>query len=122
MKFIRKYFEWPDGRKEWCVTGEFGSLSFWFTEYPKDYELAHGELGYGGVETHYNEKSKPEYLQGNGRDDCMCNVGKCWHDGTSLWASEYWIPHVLPRGDKFIWETLEFNYDLKNKDAENGNT
>lgn len=51
----------------------------------------------------------------------MCNAGKCWHDGTSLWASEYWIPYVLPRGDKIIWETIEFNYNLKNRDENNEN-
>jgi len=116
-KFIRKYFEYPEGRREWCVTGEFGRLSFWFTPYPEGYEFAHGECGYGGVETHYNEKSKPDYLDENSsHNDCMCNAGKCWHDGTSLWAFEYWIPYVLPMGDKYIWQTLEYNYDLKNKE------
>lgn len=115
MAFIRKYFEYPSGRKEWCVTGEFGSLSFWFTAYPDNYEFSDGMPGYGGVETHYNEKSKPEYLSDGGEHlDCICNGGKCWHDGASLWASEYWIPYVLPYGDKYIWEKLEYNYDLKN--------
>ena len=28
----------------------------------------------------------------------------------------------MPRGDKYIWETLEFNYDLKNKDNSDGET
>lgn len=117
MKFIRKYFEFPSGRREWCVTGEFGSLSFWVTPVRPESVENFGAEYYGGVETHYNEKSKPDYIDDkSGHDDCHANSGKCWHDGTSSWASEYWIPYVLPRGDKSIWETLEFNYDLKNKD------
>jgi len=114
VKFVRKYFEYPDGRKEWCVTGDFGSLSFWATEVSEQSKSIFGADYYGGVETHYNEKSKPNYLgENSSHDDCICNAGKCWHDGTSLWASEYWIPYVLPRGADAIWKALEFNYSLK---------
>ena len=121
-KLVRKYFEFPSGRREWCVSGEFGSLSFWCTPSAKIEGLYNDTDFYGGVETHYNEKSKPCYIDDNsGHNDCHANGGKCWHDGTSLWASEYWIPYVLPRGDKAIWETLEFNYDLKNKDDSDDN-
>jgi hypothetical protein len=114
MTFIRKYFEFPSGRREWAVTGEFGSLSFWCSPTQEDTSgFFDGEF-YGGVETHYNEQSKPAYLDDKSKhNDCHVNGGECWHDGTSLWASEYWIPSVLPRGDKCIWETLEYNYDLK---------
>lgn len=115
IKMHRKYFESPDGRREWAVTGEGGSLSFWCSPVREQSRITYGADYYGGVETHYNELTKPDYLQGNGRDDCSINSGKCWHDGTSLWASEYWIPYVLPLGDQHIWETLEFNYDLDGK-------
>lgn len=113
-KFIRKYFQYPSGRREWCVTADFGSLSFWVSGDDKEsYGL------YGGVESHYNEKSKPDYLsEGAFNERCECNAGKCWHDGTSLWASEYWIPSVLPEGQEFIWRMLEHHYDLKHKGAD----
>ena len=114
---LRKKFVFPTEdsippRIEWCVTGDYGSLSFWFTEYPKNYEFAHGEIGYGGVENHYNEKSRPVWqcTDTPSHDNCHCNNGKCWHDGTSLWASEFWIPCILPAGDDAIWQRLEQYY------------
>jgi len=104
-RLVKKYFEYPEDRKEWCVTGEYGSLCFWVTAYKDSH--------YGGVESHYNEKSRPEYLSEKdpSHDDCHANGGKCWHDGTSLWASEYWIPYILPQGNDGIWRTLQNYYD-----------
>jgi len=106
VKFTRKKFIFPDGRIDWCVTCTHGSISFWFQEMPE--AKIFGDRGYGGVETHYNEKSKPDYLgAGSYHEQCLQNNGKCWHDGTSLWASEYWIPFVMPNGDDVIWAKLE---------------
>lgn len=109
MKFTNKKFINPDGRIEWAVTCEFGSLSFWATPVRAESIAVYGDTHYGGVETHYNEKSKPDYLgDGSYHDDCMSNGGKCWHDGTSLWAIEYWIPNVMPMGDDAIWKGLQY--------------
>lgn len=109
VKFTRKKFIFPDGRTDWCVTCTHGSISFWFTPFPEGSSpFPYGEKGNGGVETHYNEKSKPEYLgEASFHEQCLQNNGKCWHDGTSLWASEYWIPYVMPNGDEAIWRKLE---------------
>lgn len=110
-EFIRKLFLFPSGRKEWCVSSDMGSLSFWATEYPEGHEQF-GESHYGGIEIHYNEKSVPKYMSNRQPDhlDCHANGGKCWHDGSSLQASEYWIPDVMPLGDEYIWEKLEQEY------------
>ena len=119
MKITKKYFEFSCGRKEWAVTGEFGSLSFWFTPYPENYEYSFLGKGYGGVEAHYNEKSKPDYFKDEPcRENCEFNGGKCWHDGTSLWASEYWIPYIMPRGTDAIWKELEYEYIKRNSEEE----
>lgn len=108
---IRKYFEFPEGRKEWIITGEYGSLSFWVREQSPFIREKFGDQYFGGVETHYNEKSKPDYLDDNSLHDiCHANNDKCWHDGTSLWASEHWIPYILPHGNERIWLELELNY------------
>lgn len=115
MKLTRKKFWSPDGRIEWCVTGEYGSLSFWAIAVRPESITSFGETHYGGVESHYNEKSKPSYKGEPDRHDCAQNGGKCWHDGTSLWASEYWIPRVMPLGDEHIFSTLESYYDERMK-------
>jgi hypothetical protein len=110
-KIIKKYFEMPDGRKEWSVTGELGSISFWVDEMTSEVAKRCGEKFFGGVETHYNKKSKPDYLDIDAHHaSCLHNGGECWHDGTSLWASEYWIPHILPLGQDAIWQRLTQAY------------
>lgn len=106
LKFTRKKFWYPGGRIEWAVSSEYGSLSFW-----ADPTSVGGDNYYGGVESHYNEKSKPEYRTDPDHVECQINGGKCWHDGTSLWASEYWIPHILPKGDDYIFARLEEFYE-----------
>jgi hypothetical protein len=116
---IKKYFEFPSGRKEWCVSGEYGSLSFWVQEYSPEWQNQYGEKYYGGIENHYNDKSKPEYLSENSKHmDCNCNGGLCYHDGTSLWASEYWIPYILPLGQDSIWSMLTYHYNGRLKSGE----
>lgn len=104
-KFARKYFESAhDGRKEWAVTSDLGSLSFWVSS-------CDGRQ-YGGVENHYNAVSRPEYLAcTHPHTTCELNGGFCWHDGSSLWASEWWIPNILPGGNELIWQTLERYYE-----------
>jgi len=108
---IKKYFEYPDGRQEWCVSGKLGSVSFWVNETGKEWQGGGGERYYGGVEYHYTKESKPKYLgKGSHNKKCDQNNGQCWHDGTSLWASEYWIPIILPMGDDAIWNRLKQQY------------
>lgn len=109
--FSRKYFEYPDGRKEWAVSGKLGSLSFWVVD---------DSRRYGGIEYHYNAISRPDYLANTKpHTNCAVNGGFCWHDGSSLWASEWWIPNILPGGNKRIWDTLERHYEecLSNRQA-----
>lgn len=120
-KITKKYFEMPDGRKEWSVTGESGSVSFWVCETVSELSIKWGERFFGGVETHYNKKSKPDYLDKNSHhESCLHNAGECWHDGTSLWASEYWIPHILPLGQDAIWQRLVQAYreNFKQEESE----
>lgn len=95
------------GRKEWAVSGPLGSLAFWVETYGSGTE---GRI-FGGVENHYNAISRPDYLDySEPHTDCTLNGGFCWHVGTSLWASEHWIPNIYPQGDEFIWRALERYY------------
>jgi hypothetical protein len=43
----------------------------------------------------------------------MCSLlggGKCWHDGTSLWASEHWAPGFANGGAEWVWRELRKTY------------
>lgn len=111
-KNFRRHKHWySDGRVEWAVTGIYGTLSFHVTTYLLGEEVRR----WGGVEAHYNETSRPSYMANKPPDytDCHMNGGRCWHEGTSLWADEYWIPKVLHRGDEAIFEELEKHYENK---------
>lgn len=104
-KVIHKYFEFPDGRKEWAVTGDCGSISFWIDKgYIRDFT--------GGIETHYTKKTKPNYLTKSNsyHKKCMINGGECYHDGSSLQAYQHWIPNILPLGQDEIFRELKKVY------------
>ena len=117
MELVRKYELSEDGkRREWSVIGPYGALSFWCEETTPESRKVLGEEYYGGVENHYNAVAKPEYLNdASHRADCHLVEGGCWHAGTSLWASERWIPYVLPYGNECIFAELEHYYEDRMK-------
>jgi hypothetical protein len=91
-ELTRKYFLNPSGKQDWAVTGDKGSISFWVS---KDL------LYLGGIEYHARQgQRKVPY------SDCEFNVGNCWHDGSSSWAMQHWIPNILPQGNEAIWNEL----------------
>ena len=80
----------------YLVTGPRLALELHFYEYkPGDWS--------GGVECHY--RKPPAYMadQAPSHETCHAFDGNaCWHDGTGLWASEYWIP---------MWQTMKHAHD-----------
>ena len=66
-------------------------------------------VGIGGFEIHsrtpfpYSD-AEPYHA------DCWFIGGPCWHDGTSLWAQEYWMPGFLEGGTDWLWPRLEREY------------
>ena len=47
---------------------------------------------YGGFEIHH--RSAPNYMKGEApsHDNCWLLNSPCWHDGSSTYAREFWIP------------------------------
>lgn len=54
-----------------------------------------------------------DYEEGKPADhnDCWLIGGPCWHDGTSLYASEFMIPLLEREGEGALWEQLEREYE-----------
>lgn len=46
-------------------------------------------------------------------NDCSITGGDCWHDGTSLWAREHWLPGMARGGEDWVWRELELAYREK---------
>ena len=65
----------------------------------------------GGVE--YHHRAAPDYMAGEDatHEHCWILGGPCWHDGTSLWASEHWIPLLEAAGEDAIWRDLRATYE-----------
>jgi hypothetical protein len=88
--------------KGWAVVGSKGAVEFHIIT-SDTHPLV------GGVETHYG--SPPEYMNNEPPHHTDCPlIGTCWHDGTSLWAEEYWIPLYQKLGEEWVWYRLELLY------------
>lgn len=85
----------------WTTLGAEGATHLHIEEYPKEYAEKYGERHMGGIEIHYREA--PHYMRNDAPSQDVCWILKapCWHDGSSLQASEKWIP---------IWENDQYNH------------
>ena len=94
-------------RVEFLVIGEPGAVHFWVAQSGAP-EIS-GPI-YGGVE--YHHASPPDYMADRPATNNPCHfLGKpCWHDGTSLWASEHWIPNFVNNGQEWVFLNLEVLY------------
>lgn len=93
-------------RHEWGVVGPHGGVTFWVLVPTSPQPFYDGNAGVlGGVEFHY--ASPPDYMSDSGPSQAKCEwTGDrpCWCDGSSLLASETWIPLFLdPRESDPRW-------------------
>jgi hypothetical protein len=74
-------------RHIWSVDGAAGGIHLFI--WPMDIEA----IGYiGGIEVHW--RTQPSWSNSSEPDHERCWLldGPCWHDGSSLEATDYWIP------------------------------
>ena len=83
----------------WTVVGQYGAIHLHIsdTEHRDDIDRFHG-----GIEIHY--RTPPDYMENTApsQDRCWLIKTPCWHDGSSLQATEHWIP---------LWECDPHNHD-----------
>lgn len=98
-----------DYEKRWIVVGKLGAVDFHCSLPHLEVTRLYGRTG--GVE--YHHRSPARYMRedyGCTHDNCWVLGGKCWHDGTSQWASSHWIPLLEACGEDAIWIELEITY------------
>ena len=88
MKYRSKYefaIEFDIPRHVWTVVGRHLAIHLHISEL-KD----HGPSG--GIEYHYRQP--PEHMKDDAptQDQCWLLKAPCWHDGSSMQATDYWIP------------------------------
>lgn len=77
---------------EWSLLGAKGGLHLHISDYGEKYQKEYGERYQGGIEIHH--RTPPGYMRNDppSQDECWLLHAPCWHDGSSLQASERWIP------------------------------
>ena len=75
----------------WSVVGRHGGMHLWIRGYLLDGTMTWS----GGIEMHY--RTPPQYMEHDApsHDCCWLLQAPCWHDGSSLQATEEWIPRWL---------------------------
>jgi hypothetical protein len=97
-------------RHEWSLIGRHAGISFHVSP-----SAEYGDSA--GLEIHYF--SPPEYMdsQPPSHTECAYTGGRCWHDGTSLYAMEILWPMIQPMlkaGDhEVIFRVLEGEYNSR---------
>jgi hypothetical protein len=82
-KVERAFTQWGSLVTSFIVIGDVGALSLNISEYDTEREPS------AGLETH------SRYSLGCAPSHDRCHVlggAPCWHDGTSLYANEHWLP------------------------------
>lgn len=105
----RRIVALPRGGTRYCVLGSRMAVDFHFSEYAGDVSA--------GLEMHYSER--PSYLgaQEPFSEACWLTGGRCWGDGTSLYATEYLYPLFNEMGVEQFWPILEREWRRRYRDA-----
>lgn len=120
-KFVCKYeykrpFSWAS--HTWSVVGARLGLHLHISVMDdKDHKDYGGPRESGGIEIHY--RTPPDHM----KDDapypgaCWLLGGPCWHDGSSMQATEFWIPFWKenPHDHERMFRALE--KELLDRDA-----
>jgi hypothetical protein len=119
MKFNNRTYTWSRPfthiRHEWSVVGPSMAVSFHVSE-----NAEYGDTA--GLEFHYF--AAPDYMRDDAPShlDCKYAGGRCWHDGTSLYAMETLWPmfkEMLRAGDHdAVFGMLELEIERRAKKYE----
>lgn len=76
----------------WTLVGALGGVHLHISDNGEEFGRRFGSRFSGGVEAHH--RTPPPYMVGQppSHDECHVLKSPCWHDGSSLIASEKFIP------------------------------
>ena len=105
---LRRVKRQDDYETRWCLVGPRGAIDFHCTN--ADHRIAREFWRSGGLEIHRREPDGYQRGEGASNDHCWLLDGPCWHDGSSLYATEQLIPLLENFGEDALWERLESEY------------
>jgi hypothetical protein len=98
------------GEWRYCVVGPTYSIDF----HVSSPDCAGLEI-HRSVPAPYDNPRKPV------ANRCWLTGGKCWCDGTTLYATERLLPLFYKQTTEQFWETLEHEYKMRAPDEEADN-
>ncbi len=97
------------------VVGKDGCIEFAFALTGHPPRVYNTNLRTLGIEYHWNPMSKsvpaPFLNTPVSHNQCPALNGPCYHEGTSLWASEFWQPMLVYHGPNDVWYQLRIEYE-----------
>ncbi len=115
-KPLTRRWEKNERQTVFAVIGDKGAIHFWFSECSQTSKDVFGQSKYGGVEMHSRvplsySKEEPDH------ENCWLLNAPCWHDGSSLYAEETYIPkyEYCESMNDFepMWRALECEYERR---------
>lgn len=82
-------------RHSYELIGAVGGIHFHVTDYGDEHAAKFGERYSGGLEIHLRQPAEYQRHDPPSQDECWLLKCPCWHDGSSLYASETIIPFWL---------------------------
>jgi hypothetical protein len=106
MSKLERIKKQDDYETRWCVVGPAGAVDFHCTNEP----VKGWSERVGGLEEHRRAPAYYQNAESPSHEHCSLLNGKCWHDGSSLYASEFIIPFYEQSGEEALWPLLEGEY------------
>lgn len=118
-RLTRRHEIRPNGEQHYVVIGEEGAIHFHLMASSEDSQKIFGERYWGGVEIH---SMTPLYSAGEPTsENCWILGCECWSDGSSMLATEQYIPkwEFCQRIGDFesLWLSLECMYRNRFKES-----
>lgn len=107
---MKQYFRYGTWEREWALVGRHGGVHLHISG-PHKYDNT--ENWSAGLEFHY--RNPPDYMENDApsHDECWLLHCPCWHDGTSLYAQERYLPMALAGDDAGILRSMTRDADEK---------
>jgi hypothetical protein len=114
-KKFTKTWSLDDWEYRWEILGAHGGAHLSI----RPYKTSSGVVEHSaGLEMHYRRPPKymgdcaPSYAR------CFLLEAPCWHDGTSMYAQDFFVPLFLARAEDLIFSGMIHWCDERLKDAE----
>ena len=96
---------------QWEVVGRHGAVHLHLARSSFQNDVCEEDHWTGGVEYHWREPPPHMNDRPPSHSDCQLLNSNCWHDGSSTYAMESYLPHALTGRHEYIFLSLINDYE-----------